>query len=106
MTTAMPTMLRRLLTASALALGAAGVSLAVSVTPMLTATAQAAVPKIRGVAVVDMQKVLNDTKQGVMTRVATTIRPGGHFCIGHSETLNGLEHGLEQRAPSIYRRPG
>ncbi len=64
MTTAMPNALRRLLTASALALGVAGASL----TPALMAPAQAAVPKIRGVAVVDMQKVLNDTKQGVTAR--------------------------------------
>lgn len=56
--------LRRLLTVSALALGAAGVSLA----PMLASPAHAAVPKVRGVAVVDMQKVLNDTKQGVAAR--------------------------------------
>lgn len=62
----MHTALRRLLTASALTLGAAGVSLALA--PMLSAPAQAAVPKIRGVAVVDMQKVLNDTKQGVSAR--------------------------------------
>ena len=62
--TAMPNALRRLLTASALALGVAGASL----TPALMAPAQAAVPKVRGVAVVDMQKVLNDTKQGVAAR--------------------------------------
>ena len=62
MTTAMPTMLRRLLTASALAVGVA------SFTPALISPVQAAVPKIRGVAVVDMQKVLNDTKQGVTAR--------------------------------------
>ena len=56
--------LRRLLTASALAVGVAGASL----TPALMAPVQAAVPKVRGVAVVDMQKVLNDTKQGVTAR--------------------------------------
>ncbi len=61
--TTVPTV-RRLLTASALALGVATASLA----PVLTAPAQAAVPKVRGLAVVDMQKVLNDTKQGVSAR--------------------------------------
>lgn len=60
----MHTALRRLLTASALALGVAGISLA----PVLTAPAQAAISKVRGVAVVDMQKVLNDTKQGQAAR--------------------------------------
>lgn len=58
----MHTVLRRLLTASALTLGVAGIGLA----PGLTA--QAAVPTVRGVAVVDMQKVLNDTKQGQAAR--------------------------------------
>ena len=60
----MHTALRRLLTASALTLGVAGIGLV----PGLTAPAQAAVPTVRGVAVVDMQKVLNDTKQGVAAR--------------------------------------
>ena len=56
--TTMPTLFRRLLAASVLAIGV------VSFSPAI----QAAVPKIRGVAVVDMQKVLNDTKQGVTAR--------------------------------------
>ena len=60
----MHTALRRLLTASALTLGVAGIGLV----PGLTAPAQAAVPTVRGVAVVDMQKVLNDTKQGQSAR--------------------------------------
>ena len=54
----------RLLTVFSLALGVATVSLA----PTLTAPVQAALPKVRGIAVVDMQKVLNDTKQGVTAR--------------------------------------
>ena len=60
----MRTILRRLLPAVALSLGVAGASL----TPALTAPAQAALPKLRGVAVVDMQKVLMDTKQGQAAR--------------------------------------
>jgi Skp family chaperone for outer membrane proteins len=60
----MRTALRRLLPAVALTLGVAGTSL----TPILVAPAHAALPKIRGVAVVDMQKVLSDTKQGQTAR--------------------------------------
>ncbi len=60
----MRTILRRLLPAAALALGVTGVSLA----PVLVSPAQAALPKLRGVAVVDMQKVLLDTKQGQAAR--------------------------------------
>ncbi len=47
----------------------------------------------------------DDTKRGVVQRVSSAIKPGGHFCVGHSETLNNLGHTLEQVAPSIYRRP-
>lgn len=54
----------RLLTVFSLALGVATASLA----PTFSAPVQAAVPKVRGIAVVDMQKVLNDTKQGVTAR--------------------------------------
>jgi len=60
----MRTILRRLLPAAALALGVTGVSLA----PVMVAPAHAALPKLRGVAVVDMQKVLMDTKQGQAAR--------------------------------------
>ncbi len=55
---------RRLLTACALAVGVAGLT----VTPALSSPVSAAVPKLRGVAVVDMQKVLTDTKQGQAAR--------------------------------------
>lgn len=60
----MRTILRRLLPAVALVTGAAGFSL----TPALVAPVQAAMPKVRGVAVVDMQKVLMETKQGQAAR--------------------------------------
>ncbi|CAD5369054.1 Chemotaxis protein methyltransferase [Rubrivivax sp. A210] len=47
----------------------------------------------------------DDTKRSVVQRVSSVLKPGGHFCVGHSETLNNLGHRLEQVAPSIYRRP-
>ena len=31
--------------------------------------------------------------------------PGGHFFIGHSESLNDISTAVEQLAPSIYRKP-
>lgn len=46
-----------------------------------------------------------DTKQQVVMRVAGHIQPGGYLFIGHSETLSGIECGLEQVAPAIYRKP-
>jgi outer membrane protein len=60
----MPHVLRRLLPAAALALATFGLAGVAPTVPV----AQAAVPKIRGVAVVDMQKVLMDTKQGQAAR--------------------------------------
>ncbi len=47
----------------------------------------------------------DETKRGVVSRVVSALKPGGHFCIGHSETLNGISTALEPVAPSIYRRP-
>lgn len=57
--------LGRLLSAAAVALAFAG---GAGLTPALATPAQAALPQIRGIAVVDMQKVLSDTKQGQSAR--------------------------------------
>lgn len=46
-----------------------------------------------------------ETKAQVVRRVLTQLRPGGHFFIGHSESLNGIVDGLELVRPSVYRKP-
>jgi chemotaxis protein methyltransferase CheR len=46
-----------------------------------------------------------ETKRQVVTRLLTKLRPGGHFIVGHSESLNGLAQSLETVVPSIYRKP-
>ena len=46
-----------------------------------------------------------ETKQEVVKRVLTGLKPGGYFFISHTETLHGIETGLETIRPSIYRRP-
>ncbi len=46
-----------------------------------------------------------DTKREVVNRIVTVLKPGGHFCIGHSESLNDITDALPQLAPSIYRKP-
>lgn len=46
-----------------------------------------------------------DTKRQVVARVLSLLKPGGHFCIGHSETLNDISDAVAQVAPSIYRKP-
>jgi chemotaxis protein methyltransferase CheR len=46
-----------------------------------------------------------DTKREVVARVLSLLKPGGHLCIGHSESLNGINSEVAQVAPSIYRKP-
>jgi chemotaxis protein methyltransferase CheR len=46
-----------------------------------------------------------ETKRAVVERVLERLEPGGHFCIGHSETLHGIGVAVEQVAPSVYRKP-
>jgi chemotaxis protein methyltransferase CheR len=46
-----------------------------------------------------------DTKRQVVARVLTTLKPGGTFLIGHSETLNRVSDDVRAVAPSIYRKP-
>ncbi|HZV63758.1 MAG TPA: protein-glutamate O-methyltransferase CheR [Telluria sp.] len=43
-----------------------------------------------------------DTKREVVARVLGQLKPGGHFCIGHSETLNDISGAVTPLAPSIY----
>ena len=45
-----------------------------------------------------------ETKREVVARVLSTLKPGGYFCIGHSESLNDITQALENIAPSIYRK--
>lgn len=47
----------------------------------------------------------DDTKRQVVARVMALLKPGGHFCIGHSESLNGISNAVQSLAPSIYRKP-
>ena len=43
--------------------------------------------------------------KGTLVRVRMTIKPGGHFFIGHSESLNGISSAVQPLFPSIYRKP-
>jgi chemotaxis protein methyltransferase CheR len=46
----------------------------------------------------------DDTKREVVARVISAVKPGGYFCVGHSESLNGISTAVESVAPSIYRK--
>jgi chemotaxis protein methyltransferase CheR len=48
----------------------------------------------------------DDTKRQVVARVTSALAPGGHFLVGHSESLHNLQHELVTVAPSIYQKPG
>lgn len=45
-----------------------------------------------------------ETKREVVARLLAQLRHGGHFLIGHSETLNDINDTLTVVAPSIYRK--
>ena len=47
----------------------------------------------------------DDTKRHVVARVLAQLKHGGHFFIGHSESLNGLCDDVALLAPSVYRKP-
>jgi chemotaxis protein methyltransferase CheR len=45
------------------------------------------------------------TKRQVVARVISLLKPGGHFFIGHSESLNDITTAVDQLAPSVYCKP-
>ena len=47
----------------------------------------------------------DETKREVVARVIAAVKPGGYFCVGHSESLNNLTEALSPVAPSIYCKP-
>lgn len=46
-----------------------------------------------------------ETQARVVCGLAAHLEPGGYLLIGHAESLNGFEHGLEYVRPAVYRRP-
>lgn len=45
------------------------------------------------------------TKREVVARMLPMLKPGGHFIVSHSESLNGITEALRLVSPSIYRKP-
>lgn len=43
------------------------------------------------------------TQEELVNKMAAYLRPGGYFCVGHSESLTGLAHKLSYVQPAIYR---
>lgn len=73
------------------------------------ANLNAALPELGKFDMVFLRNVMiyfnNDTKRLVVARVISTIKPGGYFCIGHSESLNDITQAVQMVAPSIYQKP-
>lgn len=46
-----------------------------------------------------------ETKQQIVARVLSLLKPGGYFVIGHSENLNGITSAVSAVMPSVYRKP-
>jgi chemotaxis protein methyltransferase CheR len=66
-------------------------------------------PKLGSFDLIFLRNVMiyfnGDTKRAVVARVLAQLKPGGHFFIGHSESLNDISDAVLQVAPSIYRKP-
>jgi chemotaxis protein methyltransferase CheR len=45
------------------------------------------------------------TKREVVARVLSLLKPGGHFFIGHSESLHDISSDVVQVTPAVYRKP-
>ena len=43
-----------------------------------------------------------ETKRQIVQRMLPLLKPGGHFLVGHSESLNGIVDTLRPLAPAIY----
>ncbi|HXE14561.1 MAG TPA: protein-glutamate O-methyltransferase CheR [Bryobacteraceae bacterium] len=46
------------------------------------------------------------TQESLVNRLADRLEPGGYLLIGHSESLNRINHGLRYIQPAIYQKPG
>ena len=47
-----------------------------------------------------------ETQAKLVNRLAACLNPGGYLFVGHSETLTGIQHGLQHIQPAIYRKRG
>jgi chemotaxis protein methyltransferase CheR len=46
------------------------------------------------------------TQERVVAGLSQFLEPGGYLLIGHSESLMGVQHGLDYVQPAIYKKPG
>lgn len=46
------------------------------------------------------------TQEQVVNGLAACLEPGGYLFVGHSESLTGMQHSLQQVQPAVYRKRG
>jgi chemotaxis protein methyltransferase CheR len=46
----------------------------------------------------------SEVQQRVVAMLERHLAPGGYLFVAHSETLNGLKHGLRWVIPAVYQR--
>ena len=46
-----------------------------------------------------------ETKRKVVENMLPSLKPGGYFIVGHSESLNGITSRLKTLKPTIYQKP-
>lgn len=46
----------------------------------------------------------HQTQEQLVHRLAGCLQPGGYLFVGHSETLTGIQHGLQHVQPAVYRK--
>jgi chemotaxis protein methyltransferase CheR len=68
-----------------------------------------ALPKLGEFDVIFLRNVMiyfdQETKRRVVKRLLSVLRPGGHFLVGHSETLNGINEEIRLVQPAVYWKP-
>lgn len=66
-------------------------------------------PRLEPFDVIFLRNVMiyfdQETKRQVVSRLLPLLRPGGHFLVGHSESLNGVTDELRSVLPAVYRKP-
>ena len=48
----------------------------------------------------------SQTQQALVRQFSQQLEPGGYLFVGHSESLNAIDHNLEYVRPAVYRRTG
>jgi chemotaxis protein methyltransferase CheR len=47
-----------------------------------------------------------ETQEHLVNRLTAFLEPGGYLFVGHSESLTGMQHGMNHIRPAIYRKRG